>query len=394
MRQVGRCPSVPEVDTARLGTWLRARAAPLTADAVVAGVFLLLLLAEARFSPAVRDPTSFVVVAGPTAVLLAWRRRFPLVVTGVAVGANLLLNPSGELSLLLALVLLCYTVGATTASPRNVVGLLLVVVPFVLANLVRGLVPSDLAAGLVFFVGPWLVGTAVRGRTERSAEVEARARLREERAAAEAARAVAEERTRIARELHDIVSHSLSVVTIQTQAVRRRLHPDQVREAADLAAVESVSRDALTEMRRLLGVLRAREGGVELAPQPRLADLDRLVTQAGTAEVPVTLEVRGEAVPLPAGLDLTAYRIVQEGLTNALRHAAARHVDVRLTWSPAELSLEVTDDGRGTAPESSGGHGLVGIQERASLYGGAVEVGRAAGGGTRLVARLPLGGAP
>ena len=369
------------------------RAAPPAGDAVVAGVFLLLLLAEARFSPAVRDPTTFVAVAGPTAVLLAWRRRFPLLVTGVAVGANLLLNPAGELSLLLALVLVCYTVGASTTRPRNVVGLLVVVVPFVVANLVRGLVPSDLAAGLVFFVGPWLVGTAVRGRTERVAEAESRALLREERAAAESARAVAEERTRIARELHDIVSHSLSVVTIQTQSVRRRLHPDQVAEAADLAAVEATSRDALTEMRRLLGVLRAREDDLDLAPQPRLAELDRLVGQSRTAAVPVTLEVEGSPVALPAGLDLTAYRIVQEGLTNALRHADARHVDVRVGWTPQELRLEVVDDGRGLPQETAGGHGLVGIRERASLYGGAVELGPATGGGTRLAARLPIGGA-
>jgi signal transduction histidine kinase len=370
---------------------------PTPVDAAVAGAFLLIVLAEARFSPAVRDPATFVAVAGATTVALAWRRCFPLAVTAVAVAANLALNPTGELSLLLVLVLVTWTVGSATARPCNVVGLLLVVVPFVAVNLARGLEPSDLAAGLVFFVGPWLVGAAVRGRTARSAEAEARAALREERAAAEAARAVEQERTRIARELHDIVSHSISVVTIQTQAVRRRLRPDQEREAADLAAVEGVARDALTEMRRLLGVLRAQGDGLDLAPQPRLAELDRLVEAASSAAVPVRLEVVGEPVDLPAGLELTAYRIVQEGVTNALRHAGAGRVDVRVVYAADGLHLEVVDDGRGLprdpAPSPpSGGHGLVGVRERVALYGGEVELGAAPGGGTRLAARLPLDG--
>lgn len=375
---------------------LRARAVPPPVDVALAGAFLLIVLAEARFSAAVREPSTFVALAGSTAVLLAWRRRFPLLVTAVAVAANLVLNPTGQLSLLLLLVLVSHTVGSTTTRPWNVVGLLLVVVPFVTVNLARGLEPSDLAAGLVFFVGPWLVGTVVRGRVERSAEAEARAGLREERAAAEAARAVAEERTRIARELHDIVSHSISVVTIQTQAVRRRLHPDQVSEAADLAAVETVARDALTEMRRLLGVLRARDDRLDLAPQPHLADVDRLVAQASTAAVPVRLRTEGEPAPLPAGLDLTAYRIVQEGVTNALRHAAASRVDVLVRWSPEELGLEVVDDGCGPPadPRPGDGHGLVGVRERVALYGGDVELAEAPSGGTRLTARLPLGGTP
>jgi signal transduction histidine kinase len=267
-------------------------------------------------------------------------------------------------------------------------------VPFIGVSIAEGLEPSDLAAALVFFVGPWVVGGLTRDRATRAEEAVARAdRLEAEREVA-ATRIAQEERTRIARELHDIVSHSISVVTIQTQAVRRRLGPDHAREAADLASVEATAREALAEMRRLFGVLRSDGEIASLAPQPGLSELGRLIEQAGTGDMSATLRVEGDPVELSPGLDLAAYRIAQEGLTNALRHSGARHATVTLRWSPTRLDVEVEDDGRGLrdGPSDDGGHGLVGIRERVALYGGTVRLEPAPGGGTRLAATLPLKG--
>jgi len=251
--------------------------APPRVDVALAAAFVVMTLAEAVLSPDVTSPVEHAVVGGLAMALLAWRRVAPLVVTTLIVTVNVLMNPNGEFSTLLSLVLVCFTIGSETRPPRSHVGLAMVVVPFVGASIAHGLVPSDLAAGLVFFVGPWLVGGVVQSRIERSDEAVARAERLEREREAEAVRAAAEERTRIARELHDIVSHSISVVTIQTQAVRRRLGPEHAAEAADLAAVEATAREALAEMRRLFGVLRAEGESASLAPQPGLSELGRLV---------------------------------------------------------------------------------------------------------------------
>ena len=265
--------------------------------------------------------------------------------------------------------------------------------PFIGVSIAEGLEPSDLAAGLVFFAGPWTVGSLTRDRATRAEEAVARADRLEAERELEAARVAQEERTRIARELHDIVSHSISVVTIQTQAVRRRLGPDHAREAEDLAAVEATAREALAEMRRLFGVLRSDGESASLAPQPGLSELGRLVEQVGSGDMQATLRVEGDPVELSPGLDLAAYRIAQEGLTNALRHSGARHATVTLRWSPSRLDVEVEDDGRGvTGKAPNAGHGLVGIRERVALYGGTVRLEPTASGGTRLAASLPLKG--
>ena len=372
-------------------SWLR-WSWPPRVDIALAAAFLLIVIAEALFSPAVRSPVTFLIAAGISVVLLAWRRRFPVGVAAAMSATNLLINPDGELSTLLALVLVCFTVGSETEPPRSYLGLALIVLPFLGVNMSRGLVPSDVAAGLVFFVGPWLVGILVRGRTARAEEAVARADRLEAEQAAEAARAAADERQRIARELHDIVAHSISVVTIQTQAVRRRLRPDQTAEAADLAAVEATAREALTEMRRLFGVLRSDGEVASLAPQPGLAELDRLVDRLSAGPLLIRRETDGDPVELPPGLDLAAYRIVQEGLTNAIRHSGATTATVRLSYRPDRLDIVITDDGRGIEASPSGGHGLVGIRERVALYGGTADLTMAPSGGTRLAASLPLAG--
>ena len=289
--------------------------------------------------------------------------------------------------------LVCFTVGYETRPPRSYVGLAIVLLPFIGVSIAEGLEPSDLAAGLVFFAGPWTVGSLTRDRATRAEEAVARADRLEAERELEAARVAQEERTRIARELHDIVSHSISVVTIQTQAVRRRLGPDHAREAEDLAAVEATAREALAEMRRLFGVLRSDGESASLAPQPGLSELGRLVEQVGSGDMQATLRVEGDPVELSPGLDLAAYRIAQEGLTNALRHSGARHATVTLRWSPSRLDVEVEDDGRGvTGKVPNAGHGLVGIRERVALYGGTVRLEPTASGGTRLAASLPLKG--
>ncbi len=251
--------------------------------------------------------------------------------------------------------------------------------------------PSHATGDLLFqpllFVIAWLAGYGLRGRAAQAEAAEERA-ARAEREREIAARiAVAEERARIARELHDIVAHAVSVMVLQAGAVRHRLPDSDDREA--LVSVERTGRAALTEMRRLLGALREDED-VELAPQPGLETLDTLVEEFGRAGLPVRLQVDGEQVPLPRALDLSAYRIVQEGLTNALKHARAQRADVVLRYAPDELRIDVRDDGEGGATDDGLGHGLVGIRERVKIYGGSMTAGRVNGGGFELSTRLPL----
>jgi signal transduction histidine kinase len=240
----------------------------------------------------------------------------------------------------------------------------------------------------------WLAGYAMRERVERADAAEERAARLEQEREAEALRAVVEERTRIARELHDVVGHSVSVMTVQASAVRRLLKPEQEQEREALLAVERTGREALAEMRRVVGVLRDPDDAPALAPQPSLARVDKLVAQARETGLPVDLTIEGEPVPLPAGVDLTAYRLVQEGLTNTIKHAGAKHAEVRVRYDGDHVEVEVSDDGRGSNGAAwaplGGGHGLVGMRERVSIYGGELEAGPRDGGGFRLRARLPV----
>jgi signal transduction histidine kinase len=263
-----------------------------------------------------------------------------------------------------------------------------------------------LATAVVLAVGGSTVGNALpvliwwgaaigigRGLRERQALVEL---LRERSARLERDRerdmadAALEERARIARELHDVIAHAVSLMVVQASAERRLLDPDQRRTAATLETIESSGREALGELRRLLGVLRAR-GRERLAPQPGLDALPELLDEGRRGGHEIRFEVEGEPVRLPAGLDLTAYRIVQEGLTNARKHAPGAAIDLTLRWRAAEVEIEVADDGPGPPSSPNGvGHGLIGMRERASLYGGSLRTGPGAGGGYRVLARLPI----
>ncbi len=259
-------------------------------------------------------------------------------------------------------------------------------------------VRNDPSQGLGDFLGlallfsiVWIAGFVIGRRLETAAEAERRAERLERERELQAREAVAEERARIARELHDVVGHSVSVMTVQASGVRRLLKPDQEREREALEIIEQTGREALAEMRRLVGVLRRPEEAPALAPQPSLEHLDRLVAKARESGLPVDVQIEGEPTPLPPGLDLTAYRLVQEGLTNAIKHARASKANVLVRYGDGEVEILVTDDGSGDGGGDSGGHGLVGMQERVSVYGGELESGPLPEGGYGLRARLPLG---
>jgi signal transduction histidine kinase len=256
--------------------------------------------------------------------------------------------------------------------------------------------PNHSAGELVFipllFGICWLSGFAVRERAEQAEEAEERATRAERDREAATRLAVAEERARIARELHDIVAHSVSVMVLQIGAIRHNLPAELADDRDALQGVEKTGRTALAEMRRLLGAMRQEGDDLELAPQPGLDGLNSLLDEVGRAGLPVQLHVDGEKVPLPRAIDLSAYRIVQEGLTNALKHARASRAEVTLRYAPDELQIEVRDDGAGAAKSGSPGYGLVGVRERVKIYGGEMTAGAENGGGFVLRTRLPLGG--
>lgn len=370
---------------------------PPFVDLLVATLFTGVVVVEAFTEPSVSSPVGHALVAAPAMLAMAWRRRWPLVCTGMVVAAWVGLAWSGgELSLVLATAVMAFTVGSETAGRRSWLGLALLVIPSMTASVVQytSFYAGDFAAMGVLIVAPWMAGRAMRERAVRLAAAIARADRLELEKSLEADAAAARERTRLARELHDVVSHSISVIAIQTQAVRRRLGPGAEREIADLRGVETAAREAMQEMRRLLGVLRVDGEVASLAPQPGLRELPRLVQQLRASGVSVDVVTGGDPVDLPPGLDLAAYRILQEGVTNALRHSGGTRIIVRVEYAQTEVVLGIEDNGRGMegTPPRTGRHGLTGIRERAEMYGGHLEISSVGGGGTRLRARLPVGG--
>ncbi len=259
----------------------------------------------------------------------------------------------------------------------------------VVRNDPRGQLGQFIFVSLILTV-VWVVGFTLGRKFAEANEAKERATRAEREREARARAAVADERARIARELHDVVGHSVSVMTVQASGVRRLLRPEQEREREALLIVERTGREALAEMRRMVGVLRRPEEAPALAPQPSLEHVDRLVEQVREAGLPVELRVEGEATELPAGVDLTAYRLVQEGLTNALKHARATRAEVVVNYGDSQIEVLVLDDGSGVGNGDGGGHGLVGMRERVSVYGGELDAGPRPGGGFRLRARLPL----
>jgi signal transduction histidine kinase len=341
-------------------------------------------------------------VVAPLAVVitaaLAWRRRAPLSAAALVALAYSVQDLAagyldGPISVNVALFVALYSVAAYEETPQALVGGALILV----ATWLGVAQHSDSTVGDYFFSGgvlggAWVFGAAMRVRRGHEVQLEERARvlLREQ---DEMARVAAEEeRARIARELHDVVAHSVGVIVVQAGAERMALAAEAERTREVLQAIEATGRDALAEMRRLLGMLRKDDAELALAPQPSLRHVDALVRQMAEAGLPVELEIEGDPVPLPPGVDLSAYRIVQEALTNALKHAGRARARVAITYGRDEIGLEVSDDGGGPAVAAApGGHGLVGMQERVALYGGELKSGRGRAGGFVVRARLPLG---
>jgi signal transduction histidine kinase len=277
---------------------------------------------------------------------------------------------------------------------RRLAAIGLVIVTASIVTVVYNIPGPQPVSWLIFiplrFIAAWVAGYALRERSEQAEAAESRAAAAERARDAAARVAVAEERARIASELHDIVAHAVSVMVLQVGAVRHKLPETQAEDREALRGVERAGRTALAEMRRLLAAMRRDGEEVELLPQPGLDGLDSLLDEVGRAGLPVELHVDGEPFPLPRGVDLSAYRIVQEGLTNALKHARASNADVTFRYRIDELEIEVRDNGQGSATTDGLGHGLVGVRERVKIYGGEMRAGVVAGGGFVLSTRLPL----
>jgi signal transduction histidine kinase len=321
---------------------------------------------------------------------LAWRRRAPLAVAIVVMGA---------------LVFESLAVGSVPTPDSQLVGWLVAVYSVAahcdrVAALAGGAV--SLGAGLVWmglddflfpivvFGGAWLAGRLVRQRHVYALALEERAAALEREQEANARVAAAEERTRIARELHDVLSHSVSVMVVQAGAERLALGSGRAATGEALEAIEKTGRQALAEMRRLLGMLRADGEPPAHAPQPTVAEVEHLVSQVREAGLPVELLIQGEPTSLPPGVAVSAYRIIQEALTNVLKHAGPASARVVVRYATHELELEVADDGRGARGADGTGHGLVGMRERVALYGGEFDAGARNGGGFVVRARLPI----
>lgn len=335
-------------------------------------------------------------LATVTLVPLLARRAFPLmalIVTCLGMVAVAVVGDVDQSTFVLLLGLLVATYSlAAYASPRNAVtGAAVVVVAaiafesftFAEKELVDVLVP------VLFLAGAWTVGKQVHRQRERAIEMTDRAALLARTHKLETQAAVSAERTRIARELHDVVAHAISVMGIQASAARRTLAPGQTEQRDSLLDVERLGRDALDEMQRMLGVLRTAEDDLWVGPLPDLTQLDALAEDARRAGIDVSLDVLEDHQGLPTGLQLTAYRIVQEALTNVRRHAQASEVQIGVIRSGQHLEISVVDDGDGVTGEPEAGNGLIGMRERVAIHNGTLYAGPREEGGFLVRARLP-----
>ena len=338
-----------------------------------------------------------IVLALASTVPVAWRARWPILAAAIVFAANggsvIAAAPHGAaFQPFVALVLVAYSVGSRTDNVRAAVAApLLVAVAggMFIAALAAGQSEGNVVPSFLWLVATGAVGRVVRSWRRRAVELEQANRELAEQRELQAEAAVAVERGRIARELHDVVAHNVSMIVVQAGAAARVLEGTQphVRQALD--AIESTGRATVDEMRRLLGVLRADDGGAALSPQPGLADLERLVANVSDAGLAVSMHVEGSPLPLPAALDVTAYRIAQEALTNALKHAGAASAELTVRYGAAAIEIEVRDNGTANGAGIGTGHGLVGMRERAALWGGRLEAGRT-GDGWRVRAWLPV----
>jgi signal transduction histidine kinase len=369
---------------------------PARLDWVLAGLAFAVGVAELAVSHDLRGAfaVNVVAVAGIVAPV-AWWRTWPLRATAcllaVALAAQALTSAAELPAIWFPLLALSFGLGAHEPGRGAAAGVFLMIGGIVGTSAIGG---SLVAADVVFpaiVVGAFcLAGRTARSRARLAGELhEAAARANERRAAA-AERAVVEERKRIAREMHDVVAHSMSVMVVQAGGARRILEREPLRaqEAAQLIA--GTGREAIVELRRLLGVL-----SIEPTPAPTLDGLDGLVERARAAGLPVALTVEGERRPLPEGVELAAYRVVQEAITNAIKYADAAPTEVHVCYGRRDVELHVSDRGPGAGAPGrvdGGGHGLVGMRERVRIFGGELHTGRRAGGGFEVRARIPVDG--
>jgi len=365
--------------------WNWFRRHPNLVDGAIVLVVLTVQLGDA-FTNSRRGPGF--VLALLQALPLAVRRRWPIQVLALVavgtVGETLLHQAAGAP---LGLAVAMYTVGAQVGRRRSALAGGLALAGVAVAIIA---VESHEYPGLILFAAAWVVGDNVRTRRAYYRELEQKAERLERERDANIQRAAAEEQARISRELHDVIAHNVSVMTVQASAARDVFDTDPGRAREALGSIESTGRAALTELRRLLSTVR--DGGPpELAPQPGLGSLEQLAAQVRQAGLAVEVRIDGERPRLPAALDLSAYRIVQEALTNTLKHASARRAWVDVRYGPTQVELSVRDDGIGAVPNGTGsGRGLVGMRERVELFGGSLDAGPQSGGGYAVSAHLPL----
>jgi len=366
------------------------------ADALLAAA-LLALAQEHVWSGAASGSKAVTASAALVATLVvAVRRRWPIAAMTTAmaaVAAQSLLASSPQANWLIATtVVLAYAVGAVPDLRRALLGAAVaaagLAIDFATAN-DRGASGAVFVALIVAL--PWLAARAVHRHRRRAELLETRATELERQREAQSRQAVAAERARIARELHDMVAHAVSLVVVQAEAAEAVLDVDREQSQRQLQAIQRTGRQALAEMTRLLAMLRPDGDDPARIPQPSLERLDGLLAENRAAGLSVELTVEGEPLALPPGLDLAAYRIVQEALTNTRKHAAAAHANVLLRYGGEAIELLVSDDGRGVNGDDAGnGHGLIGMRERVHLYGGTLTTGTRPVGGYEVRARLPL----
>ena len=366
----------------------RIRAHPGRLDALLAVLLAALVVEEILTSDVSGPPALLVPAALGVALPLAWRRSYPLASTAVVVTVftvTSLLDTSGHepQSTLLVLLLAAYSVGAHAPRRAALAGLALCWASILATE------PGDFIVLGWVFGGTWLAGRLVRAREHDAHRMRELSDALERERVEEARIAAAEERARIARELHDVVAHAMSTIVLEAGAERVNLARQEGSTHDALRSIERTGRQALAEMRRLVGVLRAEGDDPELAPQPSLRRLDELVERVRRAGLAVSVDVVGEPVDLPPGVDISAYRIAQEGLTNVLKHAGEATAALVVTYGSDWVEIEVSDDGRGApAANGGGGHGLNGLRERVALFGGELDAGPREEGGFRVRARL------
>ncbi len=382
----------PRVSPAR-PSWLRSPSAR-TVDVLVVLVVALLVVPPTLDLASQTDEvlaSALLSVAGVLALLL--RRSRPFLVLAVVTAANVLTPVDGPIWI--ALMVALYTIGSRHSGETTIAAAGAVVAvgfayrlaggpEFGSGDLVGLALICAVSAGLGLYIGNRRAGL------DRLRE---RAELLDRERELLAQRAVAEERVRIAQELHDVVAHNVSLIVVQAQALGATAGDDRVTEATD--GIADLGREAMAEMHRTLKLLRGADGGdPALAPQPGLGELDDLLERARGAGVGIDLTVEGKPRPLPQSVDLSAYRIVQEALTNVVKHAGRAHTTVTLGYRPDALELTIADSGEAPARESAGGHGLIGMRERAALFGGTLTAGPREGRGFEVRASLPYDGAP